>query len=183
MTEDTSNAAVHTAVTMSTPLGALTLVANRDALIGLFWPEQRFRNHFPTWEVVKQIDDLDTVSDEVLIRATSELEEYFSGRRVQFDVPLAPAGNAMQRSVWDALCDIPFGETTTYGDIARELGNPHLAQQVGQAVGANPIGLIIPCHRVVGRDGSLTGFSGGLERKRWLLQFEDPGPRAEGRLF
>jgi len=183
MTEDTSHADLHTAIEVRSPVGKLTLVANRDTLIGLFWPGQRMRKHFPKWESISSLDELDAVEHAVLFRTMRELEEYFSGKRTRFDVPLGPMGNALQRSVWEHLLNIPFSETTTYGDIARVLGNPHLAQQVGQAVGANPIGLLIPCHRVLGRDGSLTGFSGGIELKRWLLEFEDPGPDAAGRLF
>lgn len=100
------------------------------------------------------------------------LERYFSGRSKTFDVPLEPRGTEFQKSVWRALLEVPYGETTTYGDLARRLGNPSAVRAVGAANGANPIPIVIPCHRVIGSNGSLVGFGGGLPVKRWLLDHE-----------
>lgn len=111
-------------------------------------------------------------SIELLREARRQLDEYFSGKRERFDLPLQPEGTAFQRSVWNALLEIPFGVTMSYADIANRLGNPKGLRAVGAANGQNPIPIVIPCHRVIGRDGSLTGFGGGLERKRWLLIHE-----------
>lgn len=104
--------------------------------------------------------------------ALTELREYFTGKRRRFDVRVAPSGTTFQQRVWRAIATVPFGETTSYGRIAAELGGPHLARAVGAAVGANPIPIIIPCHRVIGADGSLTGYGGGLRMKVWLLRHE-----------
>ena len=103
---------------------------------------------------------------------TSQLAEYFAGTRTQFDLPLAPEGTAFERAVWAELAKIPFGETRSYGEIARTLGRPDAARAVGRANGANPIPIVVPCHRVIGADGSLTGFGGGLDVKARLLELE-----------
>jgi len=108
----------------------------------------------------------------MLAKTLRELADYFDGRRREFSVPLAPAGTAFQRDVWDSLLAIPFGATTSYGEIARRIGRPSAVRAVGAANGANPIPIIIPCHRVVGSDGSLTGYGGGLDTKRLLLELE-----------
>jgi len=109
----------------------------------------------------------------VLRRAAGQLDEYFAGTRCDFDVPLAPRGSTFQRAVWDQLRTIPYGATVSYGDIARRLGLvPGASRAVGLANGSNPISIIIPCHRVIGADGSLTGYGGGLPRKRLLLDLE-----------
>ena len=100
------------------------------------------------------------------------LDRYFSGRSNVFDLPLEPRGTEFQRSVWRALLEVPFGETTTYGDLAKRLGKPAAMRAVGAANGANPIPILIPCHRVIGSNGSLVGFGGGLPVKRWLLEHE-----------
>lgn len=103
---------------------------------------------------------------------TAQLNEYFAGKRRSFNLPLAPSGTAFQKRVWDELSRIPFGETRTYGQIAAAIGNPRACRAVGGANGANPIPVIVPCHRVIGSDGSLTGFGCGLPVKRFLLQLE-----------
>ncbi|MGE5336412.1 MAG: methylated-DNA--[protein]-cysteine S-methyltransferase [Gemmatimonadota bacterium] len=108
----------------------------------------------------------------VLVRARTQLDEYFAGRRRRFDLPLAPHGTAFQREVWRALQQVGFSQTSTYGALAAAVGRPEAARAVGAAMGANPIPIIVPCHRIIGRDGSLTGFGGGLERKTKLLQLE-----------
>jgi methylated-DNA-[protein]-cysteine S-methyltransferase len=110
--------------------------------------------------------------DEALAVVAAQLADYFAGRRLAFDLPLAPVGTPFQLKVWSALREIPYGRTTTYGEIATGLGQPTASRAVGLANGRNPIAVIVPCHRVIGADGSLTGFGGGLPRKRWLLEHE-----------
>ena len=109
---------------------------------------------------------------DVLIQCKNQLDEYFNGKRKIFTVPLAPVGTGFQQTVWNKLLGIEFGNTTSYMAIARELNNPGAVRAVGLANGRNPIGVIIPCHRVIGEDGSLTGYAGGLWRKKWLLEHE-----------
>lgn len=108
----------------------------------------------------------------MLDRAERQLMEYFDGTRTTFDLPLEPSGTEFQLRVWELLRRIPYGVTTSYGVLARKLGDPQKSRAVGAANGANPIPIIVPCHRVVGSNGELTGFGGGLERKRWLLEHE-----------
>lgn len=108
----------------------------------------------------------------VLAEARAQLEAYFAGTRRAFDLPLAPDGTPFQRRVWDALVAIPFGETISYGELARRIGKPHASRAVGVANSKNPIAIVVPCHRVIGADGSLTGYAGGLPIKRWLLDHE-----------
>jgi methylated-DNA-[protein]-cysteine S-methyltransferase len=110
--------------------------------------------------------------DAALEPAARQLAAYFAGERTSFDMPLDLHGTEFQRRVWQALLAIPFGETTSYGEIARRIGAPSAVRAVGGAVGRNPISIVVPCHRVVGSNGSLTGFGGGLDRKRWLLSHE-----------
>lgn len=116
------------------------------------------------------------VDDDVLDAAQQQLEEYFAGTRREFDLPLASDGTEFQRKVWGELRRIPFGETASYGEIARRLGyEPGISRAVGAANGANPLPIVVPCHRVVGSDGTLTGYAGGVERKKILLALEQPG--------
>lgn len=129
----------------------------------------------------------DPAAESIIRRTAEELDRYFKGELTEFSVPLAPRGTEFQKRVWDRLRQIPFGTTTTYGSIARDLGDPNATRAVGLANGRNPIPIIVPCHRVIGADGSLTGFGGGLPRKRWLLDHEsrvssEPG-RADSLLF
>lgn len=159
--------------TIATPLGDLLLLVDGPAVTGLYFPEHRYPPAAASLGVA-------STGDEVTAVVADQLAEYFDGRRSRFDVPLAPAGSTFDRAVWDLLCAIPFGHTTTYGDIADRLGNRNLAQRVGQSVGHNPISIVVPCHRVVGADGGLTGFAGGLHRKRFLLDLETP---VDTRLF
>ncbi|MFB9834840.1 methylated-DNA--[protein]-cysteine S-methyltransferase [Actinoallomurus acaciae] len=151
----------HTVV--DSPLGPLTLVATGDALTGLYMERQRYR---PEPETFGDRDDAP------FAEAARQLEEYFAGRRTRFDLPLAPVGTPFQRQVWEALRAIPYGRTVSYGQLADRLGRPAAARAVGLANGHNPIGIIVPCHRVVGANGDLTGYGGGLDRKRHLLDFE-----------
>jgi methylated-DNA-[protein]-cysteine S-methyltransferase len=118
----------------------------------------------PAW---KQSGDLP-----ILEQAREQLEQYFDGQRVSFDLPLAPEGTAFQRRVWQELTTIPFGKAISYGELARRIGNPPASRAVGLANGKNPISIIVPCHRVIGASGKLTGYGGGLDRKEWLLKHE-----------
>jgi methylated-DNA-[protein]-cysteine S-methyltransferase len=145
------------------PIGELLLVGDGRALHGLHMQEGRTAVSVqPEWRP----------ADEPFADVREQLSEYFSGERLDFELPLAPDGTAFQRRVWDALQEIPYGETTTYGELARRLGRPSASRAVGLANGRNPIAVIVPCHRVIGSDGSLTGYGGGLERKRFLLERE-----------
>ena len=153
---------------IDTPLGPLTLVATTRGLAGAWFDAQQ---HHPG-EIDAPVDP----RQPHLAQAARELEAYFAGRLRNFTVPLDASGTAFQRSVWQALQGIPQGALGTYGDLAGRIGRPTAARAVGAAVGRNPISIIVPCHRVVGRDGSLTGYAGGLARKQALLKLEGSGP-------
>ncbi len=150
---------------MASPVGPLELSAENGTLT-----EVLFRDDLP--EAGGEVSD-DTESSPVLVEARRQLEEYFAGDRHEFDLPLAGVGTAFQQRVWAQLREIPFGQTASYGEIARRLGMPPGGSRaVGLANGANPIAIVVPCHRVVGADGTLTGYAGGIERKRYLLGLE-----------
>lgn len=149
------------------PYGPLTLVATDSVLSGLYMTDQR---HRPAEETFGDPDP--RPFGEVI----SQLEAYFAGELKDFDLPLHLAGTPFQRSVWDQLRLIPYGETRTYGDLAEALGNPGASRAVGLANGRNPIGIIVPCHRVIGSTGGLTGYGGGIDRKKRLLAFEGGTP-------
>jgi len=150
---------------MKSPLGRLLLTADDGALSGVHFPGQKHdRPPQPDWQ---RADD-----DPVLAAARMQLAEYFDGRRSAFELPLAPRGTAFQQAVWKALLAVPFGATSTYGAIAAAVRRPRAVRAVGAAIGANPLGIVVPCHRIIGRDGSLTGYAGGLERKAKLLALE-----------
>lgn len=121
--------------------------------------------------------------EEPLAAAARQLTAYFAGELREFDLPLAPRGDEFHQRVWALLQEIPYGQTRSYGDLARALGDRHLAQAVGAANGRNPIAIVIPCHRVIGSDGTLVGYAGGLDRKRYLLALEEPPAQEVGRLF
>jgi methylated-DNA-[protein]-cysteine S-methyltransferase len=147
--------------TLTTPVGELLLTADDDgALTAVHLPGR----HPDTNGWMRD--------DELLAAARRQLSEYFAGERTTFDLPLRPAGAPFQLRVWDALLRIPYGETATYGELAREVGHPGAARAVGAANGRNPIAIVVPCHRVIGADGTLTGYAGGLECKRALLDLE-----------
>ena len=142
--------------TTQSPVGALTITADDESIIAL-----RFG------------DGGTTAPNGVILNALRQLEEYFSGSRKSFDLPTNPHGTPFQRSVWAALCDIPYGKTRTYGEIAANIGNEKASRAVGMANNRNPIAIIIPCHRVIGANGKLVGYAGGLEVKRFLLELEN----------
>jgi methylated-DNA-[protein]-cysteine S-methyltransferase len=156
----------HTVV--PSPIGPLTVVGEDGALVGLYMEASR---RPPAPEVVG------SRSDEGFEDAVRQLDEYFAGHRKEFDLPLRPIGNDFQLAVWDQLTRIPYGETRSYGDLARALGDPGAAQAVGAANGRNPLSIVVPCHRVIGADGSLVGYGGGLPRKRFLLDLEQRSSR------
>jgi len=145
--------------TIDSPVGPLVLTSDGTALTGVLFGAELD----PTWS---------TEPCAVLDRAAAQLDEYFAGERTEFDLPLEPAGTPFQRSTWLALREIPYAETINYGQLALRVGNPKASRAVGLANGRNPISIVVPCHRVIGADGSLTGYGGGLDRKRLLLDLE-----------
>jgi methylated-DNA-[protein]-cysteine S-methyltransferase len=146
------------------PIGTLLLTGDGGGLGGVYMERHRYG---PEPEVRSGQRD-----DAVFRAAREQLEAYFAGQLTVFDLPLAPQGTEFQHRVWTALRDIPYGETISYAQLARRIGKPLAVRAVGAANGRNPISLIVPCHRVIGSDGALTGFGGGIERKRWLLHHE-----------
>lgn len=143
-------------VTLRKELGPLRFAAKGDALVSLWFidaPEGGER-------------------DALLDRAIAEVDEYFAGKRTKFSIPLAAEGTPFQREVWNALSAIPFGETRSYADVAAAIAKPKAVRAVGAANGRNPLGIVVPCHRVIGADGSLTGYAGGMKRKKFLLDLE-----------
>jgi methylated-DNA-[protein]-cysteine S-methyltransferase len=147
-------------ITIQSPVGPLRLFARGDELTAL---------HLPSSDAP---DEERTRTSDVLAAAADQLREYFAGHRRDFDLPLAPQGTGFQQRVWTALLTIPFGQTRSYGQIAAAIGRPAASRAVGAANGRNPIAIIIPCHRVIGSSGELTGYGGGLPTKRWLLGHE-----------
>lgn len=176
--EPTESAPERRHALVESALGNVTIVATGGSLTGLYFDEHTRR---PAAELFGPRIDL--ASEPTLAEAARQLHEYLAGDREQFELPFAPEGDEFHQAVWAIVARIPFGGTTTYGAIATELGNPALAQRVGQAVGANPLCVFIPCHRVVGSTGKLTGYAGGIERKHTLLTIEEPAPEVAGRLF
>jgi methylated-DNA-[protein]-cysteine S-methyltransferase len=139
------------------PIGLIEVGATDDAVTSLYFVEER---------------QAEATSNVLSAEAVRQLSEYFEGRREDFDLPLELTGTEFQRQVWTELTAIPFGQTVSYGDLARSIGKPSAVRAVGAANGDNPISIIVPCHRVIGSDGGLTGYGGGLERKEWLLKHE-----------
>jgi methylated-DNA-[protein]-cysteine S-methyltransferase len=154
---------------MSSPIGELRLLATEAGLVGVRFESSR---HDPPPPEGWVADDGRSRAGDTLARARQQLEEYFAHRRTTFDLPLAPYGTPFEERVWSALREIPFGSTSSYGELARRIGAPSAARAVGAANGKNPLPIVVPCHRVLGAHGELTGFGGGIERKRWLLAHE-----------
>lgn len=148
--------------TVDSPIGPLTLADETDC---------------GALTAIRFGDEGGADGSEVLVRAQRQLEEYFRGERTRFDLPLQPKGTPFQLAVWQALTEIPYGETASYGDVARAVGRPKAFRAVGMANHCNPIPIIVPCHRVIGSDGRLTGYAGGLEIKRALLELEQKWKR------
>ena len=141
-----------------TPVGKLCVGEEDGVIVRTTWSK------IPTEYILEET--------ELILQCKMQLDEYFRGERKTFDLPLAPKGTDFQKKVWNALQKIPYGETKTYGEIAAAVGNPKGARAVGMANNKNPIGIIIPCHRVVGANGKLVGYAGGMDKKEWLLQLE-----------
>jgi len=144
---------------IDSPIGPLTAVREDGVLVGL-------------WMGPTDADDLGPRDDEAFTDVREQLDEYFAGTRTSFDLEMRASGNPLQMAVWKLIANIPYGVTRSYGDLARDLGDRTLAQAVGTACGRNPLPVVVPCHRVVGADGSLTGYGGGIERKQYLLAHE-----------
>ena len=155
------------------PLGEILLVATPDggALCGVYLERQKY---YPAaaveWRAAPRLP--------LFTRAASELREYFAGARTDFDLPLAPEGTPFQREVWSAIRDVPFGTTISYAELAHRCGRPSAVRAAGAATGRNPMTIIVPCHRITGSGGALTGYAGGLDRKRFLLALETRGIEA-----
>lgn len=141
---------------LNTPIGPVSILASEDAIVQVAFGE---------------LPETGPESP-LTLEACSQLEAYFAGNRRQFDLPLAPAGTSFQREAWAALQQIPFGETRSYAQQAMQVNRPKAVRAIGAANGANPIAIVIPCHRVIGKNGTLTGYAGGVERKQWLLALE-----------
>jgi methylated-DNA-[protein]-cysteine S-methyltransferase len=150
---------------IDSPIGKLKLVASDKGLAAILWENDNTRR-------VRLKEVVEKPTQSILVQTEKELAEYFTGSRNTFSVPLDMHGTKFQQNVWDALLKIPFGETRTYGQLAKELGNPKAMRAVGAANGRNPAAIVVPCHRVIGADGKLTGFAGGLEAKAHLLNLE-----------
>jgi methylated-DNA-[protein]-cysteine S-methyltransferase len=167
---------------LESPIGALLLIGNGTALTHLFMQQHKY-GFLPRSDWRRD--------DSALAEVRRQLEAYFRGELHEFDLPLAASGTEFQSKVWEALRDIPFGVSASYGELAARIGSPQSSRAVGLANGRNPISIIVPCHRVIGADGSLTGYGGGIERKRWLLAHEasfahlrpQSRPSAQARLF
>jgi len=152
---------------LQSPIGRLLLTSDGTALTGLYMEPSRKSQSTDGWA--------EDGTAQPLAAAVRQLTEYFAGTRRKFDMPLRMQGTAFQQRVWRELTEIPYGETWSYGELARRIGKPSASRAVGLANGRNPISLIVPCHRVIGADGTLTGYGGGLPRKRWLLAHEGVG--------
>jgi methylated-DNA-[protein]-cysteine S-methyltransferase len=158
--------------TFESPIGPLTAAATDAGLTALLFETHR---HGPSgaetarWRAARASG---APAARVLEAARAQLDAYFAGTRTTFDLPLAPRGTPFQHRVWRALRDIPYGETVSYAEVARRIGAPDAVRAVGAANGRNPVSIVVPCHRVIGADGALTGYGGGIERKRWLLAHE-----------
>ena len=164
---------------VDSPVGALLLTATGEGLTRVHFERNRGLAAAvdPAW---RRDDGAQGAASAVLAAARRQLGEYFDGRRRAFDLLLAPEGTAFQRRVWAALAALGYGETVSYAELARRAGAPGAARAVGAANGRNPVPVVVPCHRVIGADGTLTGFGGGVERKRWLLAHEGAWPAPAG---
>ena len=150
---------------MDSPVGALKLVAHDQALVAVMWDNENHKR-------VRLAELVENQQHPMLHQVKQQLEQYFAGERQQFDLPLDFQGTAFQQQVWQALLEIPYGETRSYKDIALQIGNQKAVRAVGAANGRNPISIIAPCHRVIGSGGALVGFAGGLDKKQILLSLE-----------
>lgn len=150
--------------TLSSPVGDLTLVANHEKLLAILWDRER--------DGRVKLPKMERGYNEVLLNTERELSEYFSCSRTLFTLPIYSAGTAFQQAVWQTLLKIPYGATWSYREVAEAIGLPRAVRAVGAAIGSNPLSIVIPCHRVIGTNGKLIGFAGGVARKRFLLEME-----------
>ena len=154
-------------MSMPSPVGQLTLVSQQAHLVAVLWENDR--------PLRVRLGQMQPAGNElVLLQARQQLNEYFQGQRQQFELPLHMQGTGFQQQVWHALQSIPYGQTRSYADIAEQIANPEAVRAVGAANGRNPLSIVVPCHRVIGRQGQLTGFAGGLDAKKYLLALEQP---------
>ena len=154
----------HSHKVIASPVGPLTLVANEKSLVAVLWENDNYDG--------KSAGSQASRKHPVLSKAAKQLKEYFAGKRKNFDLPIEFYGTDFQKRVWSALAKIPFGKTRSYGDLAKTISAPKASRAVGAATGKNPLSIVIPCHRLVGKNGTLTGFAGGLETKAQLLLIE-----------
>ena len=166
--------------TVDSPVGPLLLAANDAGLTHLLFASAPHSLGLASSPGDASADSIraeraPSAAEATLSLAVQQLDEYFSGRRTRFDLPLAAAGTEFQQAVWTALTHIPYGGTYSYGELAARIGRPRAVRAVGLANGRNPISIVVPCHRVIGANGALTGYGGGLERKRFLLELETSG--------
>lgn len=152
--------------TYTSPLGVMTLQANDDGMLGAWFETQTTQPE----SLGEYVED-----HQILNSVIAQLDEYFSGQRKVFDIPLAANGTEFQKKVWQALTTIPYGQTWSYQDLANAIDNPKAVRAVGLANGKNPVSIVVPCHRVIGKNGKLTGYAGGVERKAQLLELEKRG--------
>jgi len=143
--------------TLASPIGTVTIEADDDHILQIMFDQDDVEIHPNAWTEQCKV----------------QLQDYFRGKRTEFDLPVKFQGTAFQEQVWQALLDVPFGETATYGQQAEKISNPKAVRAVGAANGKNKLNIVVPCHRIVGSDGSLTGYGGGIDRKKWLLQHEE----------
>jgi methylated-DNA-[protein]-cysteine S-methyltransferase len=165
-------------VVIDSPIGPLTLVRDEDGLTGVYFP-----GHWTHPDETSFGTQVDPGDDPGFDEAITQLNEYFAGAREDFDLPLNPLGSELARKLWQLLAEIPYGQTTTYGALAHRIGDGISARAIGGFVGHNPLSIFIPCHRVVGSTGKLTGYAGGLERKQYLLELEKAIPVAPQALW
>jgi len=156
---------------MASPVGELKLVASEKGLVAILW-----ENDNPRRVLLGEMKN--DVRQPILLETERQLKEYFEGKRQEFSIPLDMRGTAFQKNVWEALLAIPFGETRSYGQLAKQLGRPSAARAVGGASGRNPLSIVVPCHRVIGASGELTGFAGGIGAKERLLKIESQNARS-----
>jgi methylated-DNA-[protein]-cysteine S-methyltransferase len=166
----------HTVV--ESALGELTLAAHGESLTGVYFPHHWYR---PSADTLGR--RVVAASDELLNAASTQLTEFLAGERTTFQLPISLRGDPLQQRVWQLIRDIPYGDTVTYGELAATLHDGSTARDIGAAVGRNPLSIVVPCHRVVGKNGRLTGYAGGLKRKQFLLDLEEPAHARAARLF
>lgn len=161
---------------MDSPIGPLLLRSHGDKVTGVFLNHQQY---FPNDAPQTNLHSRQTVVPEVLCQLETQLTEYFAGSRTEFQIEMELIGTPFQCSVWRELLKIPFGKTASYARIASQIGKPQATRAVGAAIGRNPLSIVLPCHRIIGKSGGLTGYAGGLDRKRWLLNWEQAAGAAE----